>query len=92
MKELLTRHAKIRMFTRGVSQYAIDLAISICKPIYSKGAEFYFIGKKLVKKFIDVVPDIEKYEGVVVVLNSKGGDMVLTAYRNRNFMKKFRRN
>lgn len=90
MKNLLTRHAKTRMSTRGISQYAIDLAINICKPIYSKGAEFYFIGKKLVKKYIDVIPTIEKYEGVVVVINSKGSDVVLTAYKNKNFTKKFR--
>ena len=90
MKGILTRHAKQRMSSRSISQYAIDLALSICRPIYSKGAEFYFIGKKLVKKFIDVVPDIEKYEGVVVVLSSKCSDIVMTVYRNKNFTKKFR--
>ena len=85
MKVLLTNHAKIRMDTRGISRYAIELAISICKPIYSKGAKFYFIGKKDVKKYIDVVPDIEKYEGVVVVLNTRSYG-VITVYKNKNFM------
>ena len=85
MKELLTRHAEVRMSTRGISEHAIDLAVNICRPMYSKGAEFYFIGKKLVKKFIDVVPDIEKYEGLVVVVNSKGSSAVLTTYKNKNF-------
>jgi hypothetical protein len=91
MNELLTRHARIRMNSRGISKYAIDLAVSICKPIYSKGAEFYFIGKKAVKKYIDVVPDIEKYEGVVVVLNARSHG-VMTVYRNKNFMNWFKRN
>jgi len=91
MKGILTNHAKERMSKRGISNYAIELALSICKPIYSKGAEFYFIGKKLVKKFIDVIPDIEKYEGVVVVLNAKKSDIIMTVYRNKNFTRKFRR-
>jgi hypothetical protein len=90
MKELLTEHARLRMSERGISQYAIDLAICICKPVYSKGAEFYFISKKTVKKYIDVVPTIEKYEGVVVVMNSKSSEFVLTVYKNKNFTKNFR--
>ena len=90
MKNLLTNHARVRMNARGISKYAVELAISICRPMYSKGAEFYFIGKKLVKKFIDVIPDIEKYEGVVVIINSKGNSVILTTYKNKNFTKKFR--
>ena len=90
MKNLLTNHARVRMSQRSISKYAIELAICICEPIYSKGAEFYFIGKKLVEEFIDVIPDIEKYEGVVVVINAKGDSVVLTTYKNKNFTKKFR--
>jgi len=89
MRENLTRHAILRMSLRGVSQDAIELAIDVCKPIYSKGAEFYFIGKKIVKRYIDIVPTIEKYEGLVVVINSRNG-RVLTVYKNKNFTKNFR--
>jgi len=91
MKNLLTLHARLRMAKRGISQYAIDLALSICKPVYSKRAKFYFIGKKKIKEFIDVIPDIEKYEGVVVVTDSKS-DTILTTFKNKDFLRSFRKN
>ena len=87
----LTEHAKNRANSRGVSQKAIELTMKIGRVTYSKGAMFFWIGKKEIKKFIKTIPDISKYEGVVVVCSSSGG-AILTTYRNKNFNKNFKWN
>ena len=87
---IITTHAKKRMTQRGISQTTIELAISIGRYFYSKEALFFFIGKKEVKKYSKVVPLITKDEGVVVISSLEG--TILTTYRNRNFLKKFKTN
>ena len=87
----LTHHAKKRANSRGVSQKAIELAMKIGRVSYSKGAIFFWIGKKEIKKFIKTIPDITKYEGTVVVCSSNGG-AILTTYKNKSFNKNFRWN
>ena len=87
---IITTHAQERMSQRGINQFAIELAIKIGRSFYSKNALFFFIGKKEVKKYFEVIPSITKYEGVVVISSSKGA--VLTTYRNKNFLKNFKIN
>jgi len=87
----LTTHAQKRASSRGVSEKAIELAMKIGRISYSKGAMFFWIGKKEIKKFINIIPDIASYEGVVVICSSSGG-AILTTYRNKNFNKSFKWN
>jgi len=85
-----TTHAQERMSQRGINQFAIELAIKIGRSFYSKEAQFFFLGKKEVKRYFKVIPLITKYEGIVVVINSKCE--VATTYRNRSFLKNFKSN
>ncbi len=86
----LTNHAKRRANSRRISESTIELVMRIGRVSYSKGAIFFWLGKKEIKRFIKIIPDITKYEGIVVVCGYDG--IVLTTYKNRNFNKKFKWN
>ena len=87
----LTKHAKKRSYSRGVSELAIELAMKIGRLTYSKGAVFFWIGKKEIKKFMGIIPNIQNYEGIVVVCSSNSG-AILTTYKNKSFNKNFKWN
>ena len=86
----LTEHAKRRANSRGISESTIELVISIGRYAYGNNAIYFWLGKKEVKKYIKIIPNITKYEGVVVVASLDGD--VITTYKNRRFNKKLKWN
>jgi Domain of unknown function (DUF4258) len=79
----LTRHAKERMATRGVSADAIDAAIEYGRMVYIRGADIFAIGRKEIARHQREGIDLSTYEGIQVVVASDGH--ILTVYRNRSF-------
>ena len=86
----LTSHADMRMQERDISRDSVELAISIGRKFYTKGALFFYIGKKEVKKFINVIPNIKKDEGIVVVCSSEE-NFIKTTYRSFTLMKEIKK-
>ena len=79
---VMTEHAQIRMFSRRLSERAIQVALAHGREVHTRGAVLYAIGKKEVAKARRTGSDISRYEGVHVVCTSDG--CVLTVYRNHN--------
>jgi hypothetical protein len=80
----LTKHAFNRMYSRGLSQEAVNAAIDYGRDTFVRGAKIYAIGRKEINMYKEKGIDLSDYEGVQVVCSSKSGD-ILTVYRNNNF-------
>lgn len=83
LEDLLTRHARSRLGSRGISEIAVVFAITLGRIVRTRGAEIHVIGRKEVQRFAAEGLDLSEFEGVQVVC-SRGG-WVITAYRNRDF-------
>jgi len=80
---ILTEHAKIRMTARRIPAVAVEMTLLYGREKHVKGATFYAIGRREVERFKDTGVDLSEYEGIQVVCAQ--GDVVVTAYRNRDF-------
>lgn len=78
-----TEHATQRMHERGISQEAVDLAVSYGRKFHERGAMIFAIGRKEVQRYLPQGIDLVEQEGVQVVCNKAGG--IMTVYRNRDF-------
>ena len=78
-----TSHAIHRMDERGISQEAVDLAVSYGRAVHERGATIYAIGRKEVQRYRSQGVDLSDQEGIQVVCNKAGG--IMTVYRNRDF-------
>lgn len=79
----LTDHATARMARRGIQSNIINLVFEYGRPVYTRGAMIYAIGRREVEQYrLDGI-DLSRCEGVQVVCAKDGA--VLTVYRNRNF-------
>ena len=79
----LTDHAHKRMSQRGLSEQAIDAALTYGRKVRARGAVIYAIGKKEVRKNLATGVDLRRFEGTQVVCLSDG--TILTVYKNRDF-------
>lgn len=79
---VMTDHAQTRMFSRRLSERAVQLALAHGREVHTRGAVLYAIGKKEVAKARRTGTDISLFEGVHVVCTSDG--CVLTVYRNHD--------
>jgi len=79
----LTDHAQRRMSQRGLSEDAIDAALTYGREVRTRGAVIYAIGKKDVRKHLADGVDLRAFEGIQVVCVSDG--TILTVYKNRDF-------
>jgi len=75
-------HARLRMGQRGVSEEAVELALTYGRKIHSRGAVFYVIGRKEISKLEDDMPEIATLDGVQVIASSDGS--VITVYKNHD--------
>jgi Domain of unknown function (DUF4258) len=80
----LTDHAWDRMTQRSISKEAIDAAINFGRPIFTRKAKVYVIGKNEVSKLSSQGINLRDFEGIQVVCASKSG-AVITTYRNHDF-------
>ena len=79
----LTEHAKIRMDSRRIPTEAVDMALLYGREIHVKGATFYAIGRREVERSLQAGVDLKGFEGIQVICAED--DVVVTAYRNRDF-------
>lgn len=79
----LTDHAQKRMSQRGLSEQAIEAALTYGREVRARGALIYAIGKKEVRKNRATGVDLRRFEGIQVVCLSDG--TILTVYKNRDF-------
>lgn len=81
--ELLSEHARFRMFSRRISPAAVDAALQYGRPRYLKGACYYSIGKRELIQSPAHLPLPEEFDGIHVVTAKDG--TVITVFKNRGF-------
>ena len=80
--QIITRHARKRMNTRGISSSAVSAVIQYGRFFYVRGAKVYVIGRREVESYGDVGIDLSGFEGIHVVCSLEG--VIITTYRNKN--------
>ncbi len=78
---VLAAHARKRMDQRGVSEQAVQLALSYGRKIYSRRTVFHVIGRKEIARHGKQVPELLALDGVQVI-TSLDQYTVVTVYRN----------
>lgn len=81
----MTRHARSRMFQRGLSRQKLIDVLQYGEPIYDRGALIYRVGRRLIAKLLPLGIDLSELDGLHVVTVDEG--LVVTVYRNREFRK-----
>lgn len=79
----ITRHARIRMDSRGIGWEAVCLALDFGRVAYVRGAQIYAIGRKEVAALAERGITADEYSGVQVVCAND--NTVITVYRNKDF-------
>jgi len=78
---VLTDHASLRMSQRGIrrDQLAAVLRFGRCR--HARGARFYFVGRKEVRRYARSGLDLRPLENLQVLMAPRS-DAVITVYRN----------
>lgn len=88
MALFITSHASKRMKQRGINELVIKIVLSFDRKVYVKGAVYYIIGKKEIKKFMDKEPLIKDLNGIHVVTASDDDSYrILTVFKNKHLVK-----
>ena len=80
---VLTEHARMRLDARRIPATAVEMALLFGRERRLNGATFFAIGRREVERFTGTGVDLRRYEGIHVVCAE--ADVVVTAYRNRDF-------
>jgi len=80
---VLTEHAQMRLDARRIPATAVEMALLFGRERRLNGATFFAIGRREVERFTGTGVDLRRYEGIHVVCAE--ADVVVTAYRNRDF-------
>ena len=80
---MLTDHGRMRMDARRIPVAAVEMALLFGREMRVKGATHFAIGRKEVEVHRRAGVELRRFEGVHVVCAES--DIVLTAYRNRDF-------
>lgn len=82
----ITQHAYHRMMERGISEYALKTVLAFGRKHYCKGAIYYAVGRKEVKKYADREPLLRKLEGIQVVAAANDAvHHIITVFKNHDF-------
>ena len=79
---LLTEHARNRMDARRIRTTAVEMALLFGREKHVRGATFFAIGRREVKRFGLTGVDLRGYEGIQVICAED--NVVVTAYRNQD--------
>ena len=71
------------MHKRGVTRAAVELTLSYGRQTYVRGARYYSIGRKEIRRHRERCPEMARHEGLHVVTQANG--TILTVYKNRGF-------
>ena len=80
---VLTEHARMRLGARRIPTTAVEMALLFGRERHVRGATLFAIGRREVKRLVETGVDLKAYEGIQVVCVEN--DVVVTAYRNRDF-------
>lgn len=80
---VLTDHARVRMDARRIPFAAIEMAFLFGRERHVKGATYFVIGRKEAERYQATGVELGRFEGIHVVCAES--DVVVTAYRNRDF-------
>ncbi len=80
---VLTDHGRMRMDARRIPVAAVEMALLFGREVRVRGATHFAIGRKEVECHRRAGVELGRFEGVHVVCAES--DVVLTAYRNRDF-------
>ena len=79
---LLTEHARVRMDARRIGTTAVEMALLFGREKHVRGATFFAIGRREVKRYGLTGVDLRGYEGIQVICAED--NVVVTAYRNQD--------
>jgi hypothetical protein len=85
LRDLLSRHAKTRMFARRIDRVSLATVLEVGRRIHTRRAVFYVIGRKEVRIWRSRGRDLSPLEGLHVVCAPD--DTVMTVYRSHNLRK-----
>ena len=77
-----TQHAIVRMNARRISRAAVAAAIKFGRVMYARGAMYFVIGRREVRRFGRTDVDIRRHEGIQVVCVDHN---IVTVFRNQDF-------
>lgn len=77
----LTEHARLRMSQRGIRRDDLADVLRLGRCRHTRGARFYFVGRKEVRRYARQGLDIRRLKNLQVLLSPKSDD-VITVYRN----------
>ncbi len=80
-ENLFTRHARIRMTGRRLSEREVTMVMDFGRRLHGRGAQIYVVGRKEIIRYRRDGIDLSALEGIHVVCSRLG--RVLTTYRNR---------
>lgn len=84
----ITQHAQHRMMERGITEYGLKTVLAFGRKLYLRGAVYYVVGRKEVKKYGGREPLLKKLEGLQVVTSAEEGVYrILTVFKNHDFKK-----
>jgi hypothetical protein len=79
----LTRHARMRMDCRRISEEALEAVLAYGRKVWARGAQIHALGNKEVLWGAGHGLDLRPFAGLHVVCTPDG--VILTAYRNHDF-------
>lgn len=68
----LTRHARERMYMRGLSEEALELTLAFGRIVWTRGVQVFAIGRREARRFSQEGVELSRYEGVQVVCTPAG--------------------
>lgn len=86
----LTHHASQQMHARGFSKDAVAETLKYGRTTHTKGAIYYSVGKREIKKFRDFGIDLRKCEGLHIICTNDKPHLIKTMYRNHDFRRVLR--
>lgn len=78
---VLTDHASLRMSQRGIQHDQLNAVLRFGRCHHTRGARFFFVGRKEVKQYASQGIDLRPIENLQVLMAPRS-DSVITVYRN----------
>ncbi len=86
MSVTITQHAMQRMMERGINEHGLKTVLAFGRKCYTKGAVYYAVGRKEVRKYGEQEPLLKRLEGIQVVTSVEDHVYrILTVFKNHCF-------
>ncbi|HID39688.1 MAG TPA: DUF4258 domain-containing protein [Calditrichaeota bacterium] len=93
MNNKITKHAIKRMNQRHIPEIMILAVRAFGERIYARNSLYYFMGKRAVKRMLEVFIPEKPYdwEGLTLVCDPKT-ETLITVFKNKKWLKKIKHN